>query len=123
MSTLEQVTGAAAGAVVVAALVAGALALAVTRRPLPALGVLLDLLVAAGLLRLAGDPEWRAVLGAAVVVAVRHVAGAGLRAARRVRSGGPPPGRRPPGRRPPGRWRTRAWAPELHRLLHPAWRA
>ncbi|WP_199522381.1 hypothetical protein [Geodermatophilus marinus] len=118
MSTLEQVTGAIAGAVVVAALVAGALALAVTRRPLTALGVLLDLLVAAGLLRLAGDPDWRAVLGAAVVVTVRQVAGAGLRTAQRARSGGPRRGRRPPGRR-----RPRAWAPELHRLLRPAWRA
>ncbi|MCK6210745.1 DUF1622 domain-containing protein [Georgenia sp. EYE_87] len=44
----------------------------------PAVKVLLDFLLAAGLLRLSVDPEWERLLTAAVVVAIRHVLTAGL---------------------------------------------
>jgi uncharacterized membrane protein len=61
------------------ALVAGVVALAATRRPALALGVLLDLLLAAGLLRLAAEPTWSSLATAAAVVALRRLIGAGLR--------------------------------------------
>ncbi|WP_228395048.1 hypothetical protein [Modestobacter roseus] len=92
------------------ALVTGALTLAVTHRPALALGVLLDLLLAAGLLRLAGDPDWQGIATAAAIVALRHLAGAGLRVG--ARSWRPGPAR--PGHRPS--------AGRLARLLRPQWR-
>lgn len=69
--------------VLVAAMALGSalLALLVTGRWPAALSVLLDLLVAAGLLRLVGPPDWRRVLGAVLVIAVRRVVGSGLRRA------------------------------------------
>jgi hypothetical protein len=76
------------------ALVAGALALVSTRRPALALGVLLDLLLAAGLLRLAAEPTWTSIATAAAVVALRRLIGAGLRAGGRVLADAPPPARR-----------------------------
>ena len=79
-AVLEQVTGLLAGVVAAAALVAGALALGSTRRPALALSVFLDLLLAAGLLRLVGEPGWRTILTAAAIVALRRLIGAGLRA-------------------------------------------
>jgi hypothetical protein len=42
------------------------------RRVRAGLGMMLDLWVAAGLLRLAGEPDWRAVLGAALLLLVRR---------------------------------------------------
>jgi hypothetical protein len=83
-AVLEQVTGLLAGVVAAAALVAGALALASTRRPALALSVFLDLLLAAGLLRLVGEPGWRTILTAAAIVALRRLIGAGLRAGGRA---------------------------------------
>jgi hypothetical protein len=56
-----------------AALIAAGIALAASRRPRAALSVLLDLLTAAGLLRLAAEPDWHRLLTAAAVVALRHV--------------------------------------------------
>jgi hypothetical protein len=44
-----------------------------TRDPRLGLAVLLDFLLAAGLLRLGGDPQWRALVTAALVVAVRKL--------------------------------------------------
>ncbi|PRY47724.1 uncharacterized protein DUF1622 [Geodermatophilus tzadiensis] len=76
------------------ALVAGALALVATRRPALALGVLLDLLLAAGLLRLATEPTWTSIATAAAVVALRRLIGAGLRAGGRVLADPSPPARR-----------------------------
>ena len=58
-----------------------------TRRPLPALAVLLDLLLAAGLLRLLGDPGWQTILTVAAIVALRRLLSAGLRSDVRARSG------------------------------------
>lgn len=87
MSVVADATRTAALGVAAAALVAGFLALAVTRRPLPALAVLLDLLLAAGLLRLLGEPDWRTILTAATIVALRRVLSAALRSDVRARAG------------------------------------
>jgi hypothetical protein len=84
VNVLVELTGFLATLVAAAALVAGAVALAATRRPALALGVFLDLLLAAGLLRLVGDPGWRAILTAAAIVALRRLIGAGLRAGGRA---------------------------------------
>ena len=43
------------------------------------IGVLLEFLLAAGLLRLSADPTWTALLSAAVVVFLRRLLSAGLR--------------------------------------------
>ncbi|MFY1622896.1 hypothetical protein ACN268_06795 [Micromonospora sp. WMMD735] len=63
------------------ALGVGAVTLLTTRSWRTALRVLLDLLVAAGLLRLAGGRSWSALATAAAVVVLRHLLGAGLNAA------------------------------------------
>lgn len=73
----------------IAALLSGGLALAVTRDARASLAVLLDLLTAAGLLRLALPPTPSRLLSAAAVVAVRRLLVVGLAAPSR-RSG---PGR------------------------------
>ncbi|MGY1781675.1 DUF1622 domain-containing protein [Geodermatophilus sp. SYSU D01036] len=100
MTSLGPVPGLLALAVSGLALVAGAVTLASTRRPRLALAVFLDLLLAAGLLRLAVEPTWSSVGTAAAVVALRRVIGAGLRAGGRVLS--PPVVTRPgPDRWPP----------------------
>ncbi len=86
-------TAAAVAALAVTALglVAAAVVLAATRHPLSALTVLLDFLLAAGLLRLTGQPGWPALATAAAVVAVRRLVGIGLRAGRRPAAALPPP--------------------------------
>ncbi len=66
---------AASLAVLTGAILAGGLVLAGTRQVAPALAVLLDLLLAAGLLRLAAEPTWTRLATAAAVVAVRKLAG------------------------------------------------
>ena len=66
-----------------AGLVAAAVVLVAARHPLLAVKVLLDFLLAAGLLRLTGDPEWATIATAAGIVAVRRLVGFGLRAGRR----------------------------------------
>jgi len=71
----------------VGGLVGAALALAATRQLLVALGVLLDLLVAAGLLRLTGDPDLRALTTLAAVVLLRQLVSAGLRQGHRTAAG------------------------------------
>jgi hypothetical protein len=73
------VVDAAALIVVAAAILAGALALGGTRSVRQALPVLLDLLTAAGLLRLSVTPTWSALAVTAVVVALRRLTTAGLR--------------------------------------------
>lgn len=67
-------------AVTTAGLVAAALVLAVTRRPLFALVVLMDFLLAAGLLRLTGPTGWPATVTAAAVVALWCLLSAAVRA-------------------------------------------
>ena len=69
----------AALALTAAGLVAAAVVLASTRRPLAALAVLLEFLLAAGLLRLTGEPTWERILTAAALVALRRLVGRGLR--------------------------------------------
>ena len=49
------------------------------RAPRLALKVLLEFLLAAGLLRLADEPGWRQLLTAALTVALRRLLGYGLR--------------------------------------------
>lgn len=71
-----------------AALVCGGVALATTRRLSEALAVFLDVLTAAGLLRLAAAPTWRALATSAAIVALRHLGGAGLAAGQRARAVG-----------------------------------
>jgi hypothetical protein len=63
----------AAAVVAVAALVAAMAVLVSSRQPALALRVLLDLLLAAGLLRLAAVDDWPGVLAAAAIVVVRRV--------------------------------------------------
>ncbi len=78
---LDQLSWAlAAGGIVLAALV-----LAVFRRLLPALHVLLDLLLAAGLLRLSADTSWDALAVAAAVVVLRQLLTHGLGALSQTR--------------------------------------
>jgi hypothetical protein len=72
--------------VTAAGLVAAAATLGATGRLRLAVKVLLDFLLAAGLLRLSGQPGWTALATAAAVVAVRQLVGLGLRA-RRTASG------------------------------------
>lgn len=61
-----------------AALVLAGLTLIVLRRPPLALHVLLDLLLAAGLLRLSVDASWRTIVVTGLVVVVRHLVTRGL---------------------------------------------
>jgi hypothetical protein len=88
-SPLTPLVGPVALAVTAAGLLAAAVTLATTRRPLLALKVLLDFLLAAGLLRLTGHPDWPALAGAAAVVALRRLVGFGLRAGAPARAEDP----------------------------------
>jgi hypothetical protein len=106
---LQGVGSALALLVTAAALVAGLVALVATRRPAAALPVTLDLLTAAGLLRLVGEPGWPALATAAAILVLRRLIGLGLRTGGRTWTSTRPA-------RP-------ACAPGLRRLLRPAWRA
>lgn len=64
--------------VAAAAIVLAALTLVVLRRPPLAVYVLLDLLLAAGLLRLSVDASWRSIAVTAIVIVVRHLVIRGL---------------------------------------------
>jgi hypothetical protein len=70
--------------IALAAVVVAGLVLASTRRPTVALPVLLDLLLAAGLLRLTADLQWDAIASAALVVVIRKLASVGIAAGRTV---------------------------------------
>ncbi len=87
-AVLGVVTAAGSGIAAVAVL-CGAAVLLATRLVRVALPVLLDLLLAAGLLRLALADSWTAIGTAAAVVALRKVAVAGL--TRRCASTAAPP--------------------------------
>ena len=76
MSTL---TSSAALLCAVLGLVCAAAVLARTRQPGQALPVLLEFLLAAGLLRLTSDATWGALATAAAIVGVRRLVGYGLR--------------------------------------------
>ena len=105
----------AALAITGAALVAGLLALAVTGKALLAVKILLDLLLAAGLLRLTGDPSWPTISTAAAIVALRRLIGVGLRAG----GGAWSPSAPGEGARAPDR---RSLSAQAQRLVRPAWR-
>ena len=77
--------------VVAAGLLSGAAVALVTRAPLAGLQWLLDFLLAAGLLRLGATGTPTALATAAAIVAVRQVAGLGLRRARAARAVPEPP--------------------------------
>lgn len=62
---------AASWCVAVAGIVLGGATLAVFGKPLPALRVMLELLTAAGLLRLSADASWAAIAAAAALIALR----------------------------------------------------
>jgi len=72
-----------------AAVVAGTVALAATRRPLPSIAVLLDLLLAAGLLRLAGEPRPESLATAVAVIALRRLTATALRRAAKAAQDAP----------------------------------
>ncbi|SNR61391.1 DUF1622 domain-containing protein [Blastococcus mobilis] len=113
-AALEEIAGLLAVCIGTAALIAGALALAVTHRPSLALSVFLDLLLAAGLLRLVGDPGWQAIVTVASIVVLRRLIGVGLRVGGRAwSSSGGGSGTRV------GPLRSSAVA----RLVRPAWRS
>jgi hypothetical protein len=79
MSGLQaDLTADAALLVAAAALLVGTAALLRTRRLAPALALTLDLLTAAGLLRLAATQTWAAIGGAALVVLLRRLLAVGL---------------------------------------------
>ncbi|WP_205730238.1 hypothetical protein [Blastococcus sp. TF02-8] len=114
MTTLQEVTSTAATLIVAAGVVSGLVVVVVIRRPPLALGVLLDMLVAAGLLRLVGTPGWPVLATTAVILLLRRVVSAGFRAARHSWSddgdgadGGAP---------------AQGWPLSMARLVHPAWR-
>ncbi|PWR05684.1 hypothetical protein DKT68_25770 [Micromonospora acroterricola] len=68
-------------AVTALALVAGVVVVLSTGAGRTAIRVVLDLLIAAGLLRLVGDPGWNGLAGAAAVIALRQLLWAALGAA------------------------------------------
>jgi hypothetical protein len=72
--------------VLAAALLVAGLVLLVTRQVATALPVLLDLLLAAGLLRLSATASWQAIASAAAIVLIRKLVTLGLAAARRARA-------------------------------------
>lgn len=99
-----------------AALVAAAIALLTTGQWKLALGVLLDLLLAAGLVRLSADPDWEVIAVAAAVVVLRRLLGMGLRIGRHNLSGGGGPA----GSRQRGP--DMLASPAFGELLRPTWR-
>ncbi|HET7684058.1 MAG TPA: hypothetical protein VFK34_10380 [Marmoricola sp.] len=86
-STASTVAAPLAQAVGMAAVVLGVAVFLATRHVRSALGVLLDLLLAAGLLRLGTDQSWSAIASAAALVVVRKLAMSGVTTASRSREG------------------------------------
>ncbi|WP_410818035.1 hypothetical protein [Micromonospora sp. 050-3] len=70
--------GALVTAVTALALVAGVFTTLTTGALRSGVRVLLDLLTAAGLLRLAGEPGWNGLAGAVAIIALRQLLGAAL---------------------------------------------
>jgi hypothetical protein len=86
MTSLSALVAALVPVVVAAGLALSALTLLSTRRVTTALPVLLDLLLAAGLLRLSATASWQAIASAAAIVVIRKLATLGITAARRARA-------------------------------------
>lgn len=81
-----ELAAATASLLTAAAVVLGVLVLLVTRHVPSALSVLLDLLLAAGLLRLTVELSWHALAATAAIVVVRQLAVAGISTARAARA-------------------------------------
>jgi hypothetical protein len=79
-----QVMGEMAVVCAVAGVVAGLVILVSVREVLVALWFAVDFWLAAGLVRLAGEPTWQLLAGAAGVLVVRQVVRLGLRTSRRL---------------------------------------
>jgi hypothetical protein len=86
MSWLSALVASLVPLVIAAALAVSALTLLSTRRIATALPVLLDLLLAAGLLRLSATASWQAIASAAAIVLIRKLATLGITAARKARA-------------------------------------
>jgi hypothetical protein len=78
---MTELTDTAAWLVSGAGVLLATLAFAVTRRLTVAAPVLLDLLMAAGLMRLGADAPWAAIATAAAIVLLRKLVVTGLRVA------------------------------------------
>ncbi|WP_200941786.1 hypothetical protein [Angustibacter sp. Root456] len=106
---LATLSSAAALVLAAAGVLLAALTLAATRRPRPALGVLLDLLLGAGLLRLTFLDTWTAIAGAAALVAIRKLVVLALTSdsRRRVRAVAAPAGATLTSGTAQRRWRIR----------------
>ena len=89
--TAAAVATTAALLVTTAALVTAGIAFARTRSLRQALPVLLDLLTAAGLLRLAAAPSWGVLAVTAIVIGLRRLVTAGIRTAQGAVGVRPPP--------------------------------
>lgn len=83
-SQLDDLIRGAALLVTAAGIVVSAGALVATRSYSPALPILLDFLMAAGLLRLASSAQWHVIVAAAGIVAVRKVTMIGIGTAARA---------------------------------------
>ncbi|MEU4555596.1 hypothetical protein EV382_1702 [Micromonospora violae] len=70
--------GALVTAVTALALVAGVVTTLTTRALRSGVRILLDVLTAAGVLRLAGEPGWSGLAGAAAIIVLRQVLGMAL---------------------------------------------
>ncbi|RQW96766.1 hypothetical protein DLJ59_30670 [Micromonospora inaquosa] len=70
--------GALVTAVTALALVAGVVTVLSTGALRSGVRILLDLLTAAGVLRLAGEPGWNGLAGAAAIIALRQLLGVAL---------------------------------------------
>lgn len=79
--------------VVIAGLVTAAVVTAAARAPIEGLRILLDFLLAAGLLRLSSAEGWKVLAVAGLTVVVRQLVGRGLFRARRARLPLAPPAR------------------------------
>jgi hypothetical protein len=86
MTVLSSLVAALVPLVVAAGLVLSALTLLATRRVTTSLPILLDLLLAAGLLRLSATASWQAIGSAAAIVVLRKLATLGIAGARRART-------------------------------------
>lgn len=79
MITVADVIAPASFAVAGLGLVLAALAFAATGRLMATLPLLLDMLLAAGLLRLSAEAPWPAIATAATIVGIRKLVATGLR--------------------------------------------
>lgn len=82
---MDDVIRTAVPLLVAAALVVSAAALVATRDVRQALPVLLDLLLAVGLVRLSATGSWQSIGSAALVVVIRKIVGLGLLRGRTAR--------------------------------------